>query len=231
MIADGALDDISLFILPCPIYTDNDTLDRIRKWVENGGILLCAGKVTDLELNDNKEFDEMLGFTEDTDYCEGLTTFEVQEGVPFKTFFEQKTSFSEVGYNNLSADTKLITLRKGYECPGYSNMNTCDVTNAFYRQHGRGMAISYFGILKFEFDPQAIFKEGDFAYLLDDVLSNYAKDLRTDDGEVVRGEIDGEIYALMENGAIKKVQFYLYNNERENQVRKITYKSNKRRQK
>lgn len=205
MIADGALDDVSLFILPCPLYTDNETLDRIRKWVENGGILLTAGKVTDLELNDNKEFDAMLGFTEDTDYCEGLTSFNVLEDGPFKTFIEQKTSFSEYGYNNLSADTKLLTLREGMEYPEYSDFRTCDVSNAFYRHHGKGMAISYYGFLKFEFDPQAIFKEGDFANLLDDVLANYAKDLRIAEGEVVRGEIDGEIYALMTDGEIKKV--------------------------
>ena len=67
------------------------------------------------------------------------------------------------------------------------------------------MAISYYGPIDFENDPQGIFNTGDFKYLLDDILSNYAKDLRIAEGEVVRGEIDGQIYALLPNGEIKKV--------------------------
>lgn len=206
MIADGALDDINLLILPCDIYTDNSTLEYLCEWVENGGILFAVGRVTDLELNCNKKFNEMLGITEDTEYCEGISNFEIMQDIPFKSYAALKNTFSEWGYSNISDDAKVIAVSKGRKFTEYDNLETSDVYSAFYRKHGKGMAISYFGPVDFENDPQGIFKTGDFKYLLDDVLSNYAKDLRIEAGEVVRGEIEGQVYALMPDGEIKKVQ-------------------------
>ena len=59
MIADGALESIKTLIIPCSVYTRRDTLSKICHWVENGGVLFTAGRVTDLELDAVEEFDKM----------------------------------------------------------------------------------------------------------------------------------------------------------------------------
>lgn len=204
MIMDGGLDNISLLILPCDIYTRKDVLDKIRNWVENGGILVTAGKVTNLELEDDKEFDQMLGFTDETDFCEGLGRFEILENIPYKTFAACKYLNSPMGYSNLANDIEKLAICKPRNLEEYG-MTTCELTIAFSRNYGKGKAISYFAPREFDYDPQDIKGKPAFAEFLDDVLENYAKDLRIKDGEVVRGEIGGEIYALYPDGNIKKV--------------------------
>ena len=202
MIMDGALDNVKLLIIPCEIYTRKDVLDKIREWVENGGILLTAGKVTNLELENDIEFDKMLGFTDESDYCEGGANYKIPEDVPYKTFAARKHVPSPIGYSNLADDVTKLAVSKPFESFW---LTTCELTVAFSRKHGKGLTISYFAPIDFDYDPQDIHGKPVFAEFLDDVLANFAKDLRIKEGEVVRGEIDGEIYALMPNGDIKKV--------------------------
>lgn len=202
MIMDGALESLSLLVIPCAIYTRKDVLDKIREWVESGGILVAVGKVTNLELEDDKEFDKMLGFTDDTDYCEGGARYQIPEDVPYENFAERKFVPAPFGYSNLAEDVTKLAVSKPFESFW---LTTCELSCVFQRKHGKGMTISYFAPINFDYNPQDIKGKPVFAEFLDDVLKNFAKDLRIEEGEVVRGEIEGKTYALMPNGEIKEI--------------------------
>lgn len=204
MIADGVLDCVKTLIIPCAVYTRKDVLEKICKWVENGGILLTAGRVTDLELEPVKEFNEMLGFTSESDLCEGHTQYKIPKDIPFKKFEEKGQYHSEVGYSGISDDTMVLSESESKYIEDFK-IQSGNVYNAFYRKHGKGMAISYFGPLNFVDDKQEIFGPNAFPALLDDVISQFSKDLKVQDGEVVRGEIGGKVYALYPDGEIKEV--------------------------
>jgi len=204
MIADGVLENVKLLIIPCSVYTDREAMHNICKWVENGGILLTAGEVYDLELEDCKEFNEMLGFTDETDFCAGCASYEIPEDIPFKTFAAEKEYTTKHGYNNLASDVKPLAIHPATEI-GTFGMSSPDVYSSFYRKHGKGMAISYFADLRFEGDKPEILTSFAFPSLLHDVVSEYALDLKIKDGEVVRGVICDKIYALYPDGEIKEV--------------------------
>jgi hypothetical protein len=203
MIMDGALEDKSLLILPCETFTRKDVLDKIREWVYNGGILVAVGKVTDLELENDKEFDQMLGFTDESDFCEGGAYYRIPEDVPYETFAQNNHVGSLYGYSNLADDVTKLAVSKPFESFW---LTTCELSCVFQRKHGKGLAISYFAPTKLDRDPADARMTPTFTALIDDVLKNYAKDLRIKEGEVVRGEIDGKIYALMPNGNIVEVE-------------------------
>lgn len=205
MIADGALDNISLLILPCDLYTDTATLDTICDWVEKGGILFTCGAITNLELEPVERFNLMLGFTKDSDIREGHTSYIINKDIPFKRFAKNDEFPSSDGFNNLAEDVIELATSKEYVLEEYIGMECEKLCSAFYRKVGKGTAITYMGPREFDYNPQDIFARSYFPDLLDDVLANYAKDLRIADGEVVRGEIDGEIYALKPDGEIIKV--------------------------
>lgn len=204
MIADGALADVKTLIIPCSVYTRRDTLDKICRWVEEGGVLFTAGRVTDLELEPVEKFDKMLGFTEKSDYCQGHTSYEIPQDISFKSFAEKKSYHSEVGYSEIADDAIPLAVSQSGYIESFK-IKSGLVYNAFYRNHGKGRAISYFGPIEFKEDAQEIFGVCAFPALLDDVISDYAKDLKVKDGEVVRGEIGGKLYALYPNGDIKEV--------------------------
>lgn len=205
MIADGVLDDIKTLIIPCDIFTRKDVLLKICDWVKKGGILFAAGRVTDPELEPVAEFDEMLGFTPESDLCEGHTEYEIPQDIPFENFAAQKSYHSEVGYSGISDDSVVLAVSKAKPIESFKIVSGT-VYNAFYRDFGKGRAISYYGPITFEDDAQDIFGKCAFPALLDDVISKYSKDLKIQPGEVVRGEIDGGIYALYPNGEIKEIK-------------------------
>ncbi len=204
MIADGVLEDVKLLIIPCSVYTDREAMHNICKWVENGGILLTAGEVKDLELDDCKEFNEMLGFTDETDFCAGCASYEIPEDIPFKTFAAEKRYTTKHGYNNLASDVKPLAIHPETTNAGFG-MHSPDVYSSFYRKHGKGMAISYFADLRFEGDKPEILTSFAFPSLLHDVVSEYALDLKIQGDEVVRGVIGDKVYALYPDGEIKEV--------------------------
>lgn len=204
MIADGVLENVKLLIIPCSVYTDRQTLHTLCKWVENGGILLLAGEVLDLELENCKEFDEMLGFTSETDFCAGCAEYKIPENIPFKTFAAEKSYITKHGYNNLASDVVPLAIHKSAADVDFK-MVSPDICSSFYRKYGKGIAISYFADLRFEGDKPEILTSFAFPSLLHDVVSEYAKDLKIQGDEVVRGEIGEKTYALYPDGEIKEV--------------------------
>lgn len=204
MIADDILDEVKTLIIPCDVFTRRDTADKICEWVEKGGILFTAGRVTDLELEPITTFDEMLGFTAESDLCEGHTGYQIPPDVPFKRFAAKERYHHEAGYNGLAEDVHILSVSEPKMTERF-NIMSGRVFNAFYRNHGKGIAISYFGPISFHDDAQNIFGPCAFPALLDDILEKYAKDLRVAEGEVVRGEIGDKVYALYPNGEIKEV--------------------------
>ena len=204
MIADGALESVKTLIIPCAVYTRRDTLSKICAWVKKGGVLFTAGRVTDLELEPVEEFDKMLGFTAESDFCQGHTSYEIEQDIPFKGFAAKKSYHSEVGYSNISDDTKVLSVSRPKDIEQFK-IRSGLVFNAFYRDHGKGRAISYFGPISYQDDAQDIFGSCAFPALLDDVISEYAKDLKIQGNEVVRGEIGEKVYALYPDGEIKPV--------------------------
>lgn len=205
MIADGVLEDVKLLIIPCALYTDRKTLRTIRGWVERGGILFTAGKVTDTELENCEEFDGMLGFTDKTDICGGCAKYDIPQDIPFKRFAEKKSYIAKHGYNNLADDVMPLAEKKP-EYDSFFDIQSVYILSSFYRKYGKGMTISYFGDCKFDTDDQDILTSDAFPPLLDDVVSEFSKDLKIHGSEVVRGEIGGETYALYPDGEIKKVK-------------------------
>ena len=205
MITDGILDEVKVLIIPCDIFTRCDVLDKICDWTANGGVLLVSGEVTDLELEHYPRFDKMIGFTENTDICAGVTTYEIPEDIPFKTFAAKKKFYAEKGYNNLAPDCKIIAVSKAKKVWGSFNVTTNDVYNAFYRDEEKGRVISYFGPTVINADPQGQFAHIAFPELLDDVISAYSDNLKAQENEVVRGRIDNKIFALHPDGSIKEV--------------------------
>lgn len=204
MIADGILDEVKTFIIPCDVFTRRDVIDKICAWVENGGILFTAGRVRDLELEPVGKFDSMLGFTKESDLCEGHTSYKIPKDVPFESFAKMGEYHHEVGYSNIAEDARTLAVSESVYMPEY-DMYTGTVYNAFYRKAGKGMAISYFGPLAIETDSQDIFGKSAFPALLNDVVSKYSEDLKVCDGEVVRGNIGGKVYALYPDGNIAEI--------------------------
>ena len=125
--------------------------------------------------------------------------------IPFKKFASQKSYHSEVGYSGISDDSVVLAVSKAKPIESFKIVSGT-VYNAFYRDFGKGRAISYYGPITFEDDAQDIFGKCAFPALLDDVITKYSKDLKIRPGEVVRGEIDGGIYALYPNGEIKEIK-------------------------
>ena len=205
MIADGILDEVKVLIIPCDIFTRQDVLDKLCDWVKDGGILLVSGEVLDLELEHYPRFDKMIGFTDDTDICAGISMYEIPEDIPFKSFAGKKKFYSEIGYNNLADDCTILALSKARKIWGTFDISTNDTYNSFYRDEGQGRVISYFGPTAVEADPQGRLEHIAFPELLDDIISEYCADLKVQGNEVVRGEIDGKIYAFFKDGLIKEV--------------------------
>ena len=200
MVADGILDNVKVLIIPCEVFTKSETTEKICAWVKNGGILFTAGRIKDLELEPIKEFDEMIGLTEESDFCEGLARYEVCEDDEFANFTKCVRYISEVGYSKIASDAKVLSVVKAQKYHVGCEMNAETVYNAFSRKYGKGNVISYFGPTK-ETDGEL----GAFGAILKDVLQGYCEDLTVKEGEVVRGKIDGDTYALYPDGNIERI--------------------------
>lgn len=202
MVMDGIPENIKVLIIPCEAYTKKEVAEKICEWVKNGGILLTAGRMRDLELEYITEFDDMIGLTKQSDFCEGHSRYEIAEESEFPNFSNLKGYGAEIGYSKIATDAKALAKVEERTHSMGAVMKAEAVYNAFMRRHGNGTAITCFG-------PSAqksnYFKADIFAEILKDVVQGYCENLEIKEGETVRGKIDGEIYALYPDGNMDKV--------------------------
>ncbi len=79
MIADGALEDTDVLIMLGVPFTREETLRQVADWVKRGGKLFSDMRTYSVELESVPEFDEVLGFTPESDIACGGTHFLVQK--------------------------------------------------------------------------------------------------------------------------------------------------------
>ncbi len=204
MILDGALSKYKLLVIPISGFTSSEVLKKIALWVRSGGILLTNGTMTDLELQNVNEYNEIFGILEDSEETFGHCTQIIQGKKEYPGFSKINHYETSRSWRNLSSDT--VILSSTIEEPGYSGTTIKKVSSAFYRRTDKGVAIFYCGPVNFKDDPEALFHDpGVFKALLLDVIKNHANtlDLTPEKNEIARAEIDGSIYALDDNKIIK----------------------------
>ena len=206
MVADGALDGYKLLIMPLEAFTKREILLKIRDWVHAGGVVFAVGQMFDIELENVPEYDELFGILPSSEKTTGHGADFVIRDKRFAKFAENASYRASNGWMDLHPDT--IEISKVDFTKGYSGTRVMPAANAFMREYpSGGAAIAYFGPLEFEYDPQAIMSQKPvFTDLLADVIHNYTNsaELNTQPDEVVRGYIDGVLYALYDNGEIER---------------------------
>ncbi len=207
MIADGALDRYKLLIIPMEVFTHKDVALKIAEWVKNGGKVFAVGQLKDIELEDIAEFNELFGIMPYSELGIGNGTQNIVRTDTFLGFKQIGSYTTARGWLYLHDDTTILA-NADYNGSNYSGTRTLECASAFMREHNNGgAAIFYNGPLHFEYDAQDIFAQPPiFPTLLSDILTKYtsAKELNTQEGEDVRGYIQGKLYALHPNGSIEQ---------------------------
>ncbi len=206
LIADGALDDVNLLIIPPAPCTDRETLLRIVEFVKNGGHVLAIGQTGDIELNPVAEYDELFGILPECDWGRGGATYRVRTD-RFPRTAKVRPYGCGLGMHRLHPDVIEIT---GCDFWGenYSGTTTAAMSNVFMREYpSGGTAVMYLGFHDYGYDPNAE-QHSIFPSLLMDMLEMYSEKglYGTKAGEMARGYINGELYAYHENGEITKVE-------------------------
>ncbi|GHU79309.1 hypothetical protein FACS1894191_1830 [Clostridia bacterium] len=207
MVLDGALSLYKLLLVPVEAFSKREVLLKIRDWVVNdGGKVFAVGQMFDLELENVPEYNELFGIMPDSEKTSGHgADFKIRTG-KFAAFKERGAYRAPNGWMNLHPDT--IELSKVDFRPAQSGTRVMPAANAFMREYpSGGAAIAYFGPLDFKYDAQEIFAmQPVFPTILSDVIGAYTDSaaLNTAPDEVVRGYIDGKLYALYDNGEIEE---------------------------
>ena len=209
MIHDGALRKYKILIIPCEGFTNRETLLEMADYVRSGGVIFTVGRMYDLELEPVPEFDALFGITPGSDEGHGGATYDVVAPDRFPDLYERGGYVANSGYLKLSDDTIAIT-KCQYNPNNYSGTTTAEMANFFMKEYaGGGAALAYFGPRDFHFDPQALQAQKPvFPTVVREVLRKYTdmNDLNTIPGEQARGYIDGELYALRDDGTIVPVE-------------------------
>jgi hypothetical protein len=199
MIVDGALARHKLLVIPLAGFTSRPVLHKIVEWVGNGGVVLQAGLMKDLELERVAEYDALFGILPDSEEAWGIATQYVHAGTEFPEFNRVGEFTAKCSWLNLAPHVEMLaSTHSGH---AYSGTQTRLTTAAFRRSSGQGQAIFYSGPVAFEDDPEAVFFDpGTFKSLLQDALVHYSHtvDLTPGPGEIARTQVDGVIYALKE---------------------------------
>ncbi|HZK71070.1 MAG TPA: beta-galactosidase, partial [Clostridia bacterium] len=204
MILDGVLSRYKLLIIPISCFTSREVLIEIASWVKSGGIVFVAGTVTDLELNNVNEYNEIYGINSDSEEASGHCKQIIEYDKNYIKFNSIKQYHTSKSWFNLNDNVVLLSSTK--EERGYSDTTIKKTSSAFYKKSGKGLAIYYCGPVSFEDDSEALFYDpGVFKALLHDILVNFSetKDLGPLNDEIARAEIDGSIYALKEGEIVK----------------------------
>jgi hypothetical protein len=205
LILDGALERHTLLVIPLPGFTSRPVLEQIARWVREGGVVLQAGLLTDLELQRVAEYDELFGILPVSEEAWGISTQVIPATSEFPTFSKLGQFTCGQAWLDLAPEVEMLSSTQPGEA--YAGTQTRLASAAFRRKIGKGQAIFYSGPVAMEDDPDAVFFDpGTFKSLLHDVLVAYSHtpDLTPAADEIARARIDGELYSL-KDGEIEKV--------------------------
>lgn len=205
LILDGALSRYRCLAMIGVHSTRRDVLKRIASWVKNdGGILLTTTRTADIEHERVDAFDELLGFTPDSEDAWGHHQEQLHLPAEFKRMGELSSIHSDHGWLHLAEGTEKLGVGKpGIGSSGIEGLTFVHPVSALFRRTypSGGQAIYYGGAICFKPDPQAIFRDpAIIARLLDDVcaLTGIAP-LGTQDDEFARARIGGQLLVLRED--------------------------------
>ncbi len=205
MIADGALSQYKLLVIPPTAFTDRDTLHRICEYVKGGGKVLALGRTADIELEAVEEYDELFGILPDSETGMGGAHYHVRSE-RFARVAKTNPYVHNRGMFGLHPDTVEIT---GCDFWGsnYSGTTTAAMSNVFMREYpSGGVAVMCLAPHDFGYDPKQE-RQPLIASLAMDMLEAYtdSAELCTLPGERARGYIGEDVYILYDNGDIQKV--------------------------
>jgi hypothetical protein len=197
MILDGALSRHKLLLLPIPAFTSRAVLDKITRWVQDGGVVFQNGLMRDHELERLTAYDELFGILPDSEEAWGIAQQYTQTRPEFPSFGQIEEFTSMRSWLGLAQDVEFLSSTHAGD--NYSGTQTKLTSAAFFRKVGQGLGIFYSGPVAFADDPEAVFFDrGTYKALLQDVLASYARtaDLTPGPGEIARTRLDGGMYAL-----------------------------------
>lgn len=204
MILDGALPRYRCLIMIGVTCTRASVLERIADWVENdGGILVATARVRDIEFEPVPVFEAMQGFTPESEEAWGHHRESLSLPPEFRRLGELPSFHAEKGWLGLAPEVeKFGTGNPGVGGSGVEGLTKIHPVSAFFCRRSRsgGRAYFYGGGLCFKADPQALFEDPEIiARILDDVCAQTGvKDLGTQEGELARVRIGGQLLILKE---------------------------------
>lgn len=206
MILDGALAKYKILVIPVSGFTSEEVLLKIVSWVRTGGVLLAAGNMRNLNLQDVWEYNVLFGITKESDEVAGHCSQYVNDNADFKHFSALQKFSACKAWTNLDSDTVLLS--STVDEVGYSDTRTWKCSTVFYKKNAEGIAIYYHGLVEFEEDEESLFSDqGAFLLLLKDLITQFttAIDLSPTRGEIARAMIHNKKYSLTEVGEIIEV--------------------------
>lgn len=129
-------------------FTSREVLIEIASWVKLGGIVFVAGTVTDLELNNVNEYNEIYGINSDSEEASGHCKQIIEYDKNYIKFYSIKQYHTSKSWFNLNDNVVLLSSTK--EERGYSDTTIKKTSSAFYKKSGKGLAIYYCGPVSFE---------------------------------------------------------------------------------
>lgn len=198
LIEDGILENLKVLIMLGAKYTRKSVLEKIALWVKNGGTLITDERCTDIEGDFVSEFDTMLGFTAESIYYGGITTFEPTLTEWSGEFNINDRCCNKIAWGHLAEDAEPMLSMKPHA--DFSPDNHADLLScAFCHKYGKGRAVYYCGPLNLIPEADPMFGEYHiYEHILSDLLSEFAgiKALGTADDEIARARVNGKIMVL-----------------------------------
>lgn len=205
MILDGGLDRYKVLVCPIAVFTRAEVLEKIAEWVANGGVLVSAGIMKDLEYRDVPAYIEALGLEPDYEVAIGNNDQEVQKGCGMKRLESFGEFHCTAGIIGMKPEVKCISAAK---TSSFGAAQSKAAVAASEYDYGKGKSFLWNGLIEFQPDPDAVFPDsGYFQGFLSDILETYAglDSLMPEEGEIARARIGEKMMALTKQYEIKEV--------------------------
>ena len=209
LILDEALKEVNVLVMLGVKFTRKDVLVKITEWIKSGGVLITDQRTTNIEGDYVSEFDQALGFTEESQYCGGITTFYPNPQSWNKKFDKDDTLKNANSWWKLAPDTVWLCQSKPRESSPGDNYQTITmpVTCGFEHPYEKGRTIFYGGPLDLNPDPDQIFGVTHaYEHLLHDVCQAFSgiEPLGTTADEIARARFENGMLILKTDEIYKK---------------------------
>ena len=135
LVQEGALEAKKILIIAGADVLEGRTLDKIRAWVSNGGVLFVLDSLPSDWDGRKDAFDNLVGLTPESDEIRGITELAVDAPQRLPSIASLPPVFVSRAFTKLSADSEpLISMR-------YSSKGRL----AWSRNVGKGCVYAYFG--------------------------------------------------------------------------------------